>query len=138
MKARNPEKTIPRATYITIASVAVLYAVSTFAIILGIGPSKVVGDTAADPVGSLMGSVDHYLGKVGQDVAMILLCTSIFTAVLAMHNITARYVFSTGRDRVFPRKLGTVHGEHGSPHIASFATTAVAAVFLRRTPRQWC
>lgn len=129
-EARNPEKTIPRATYITIGVVALLYAATSFAIITGVGPSIVVESSAADPVGTVMGSVAHYLGKVGQDVAMVLLCTSIFAAVLAMHNITARYLFSMGRDRVFPRQLGNVHESHDSPHVASFVTTAIASLFL--------
>lgn len=129
-EARDPEKTIPRATYITVAVVAGLYFITSFAIILGIGPSTAVEATAADPVGSIMGSVEHYLGRVTQDIAMVLLATSIFAALLAMHNITARYLFSMGRDHVLPRRLGSVHGSHGSPHIASFVTTAIAIVFL--------
>lgn len=129
-EARNPEKTIPRATYIVVTFVALLYAITSYAIILGIGPSKAVEATAADPVGAVMASVNDYLGKVGQDITMVLLCTSIFAAVLAMHNITARYLFSMGRDHVFPKHLGKVHGEHGSPHVASFVTTAIAVLFL--------
>jgi amino acid transporter len=77
-----------------------------------------------------MGSIDHYLGKVGQDIAMVLLCSSIFAAALAMHNITARYLFSMGRDQVFPRQLGSVHESHDSPHVASFVTTVIASLFL--------
>ncbi|WP_330255754.1 APC family permease [Nocardia sp. NBC_00565] len=129
-EARNPEKTIPRATYIVIAVVAVLYSVTSFAIIIGIGPSSVVDATATDPVGSVLSSIDHYLGKTALDITQVLLCTSIFAAVLAMHNIIARYLFSMGRDRVFPRKLAAVHPTHGSPHIASFATSVIAVVFL--------
>ncbi|WP_218025829.1 APC family permease [Nocardia miyunensis] len=129
-EARQPEKTIPRATYIVIAVVAILYSVTTFAIILGIGPSTVVKATAADPVGSVMASVNEYLGKTALDITTALLCSSIFAAVLAMHNITARYLFSMGRDRVFPRKLAMVHHKHGSPHTASFATSAIAIIFL--------
>jgi len=129
-EARNPEKTVPRATYIVIAVIAILYSVTSFAIIVGIGPSSVVEQTAADPVGSVMASVQQYLGQTALDITTVLLCTSIFAAVLAMHNIVARYLFSMGRDRVFPRKLASVHGSHGSPHIASVATSGIAVVFL--------
>jgi len=129
-EARDPERTVPRATYIVIAVVAILYSVTTFAIIVGIGPSTVVDATAADPVGSVMASINHYLGSVFLDIARVLLCTSIFAAVLAMHNIIARYLFSMGRDHVFPRKLAKVHDTHGSPHIASAATSGIAIVFL--------
>jgi amino acid transporter len=129
-EARDPEKTIPRATYIVIAVVAILYAVTTFAIIIGIGASSVVDATAADPVGSVMASVDEYLGKTALDIFMVLLCTSIFAAVLAMHNITARYLFSMGRDQVFPRALAKVHVKHGSPYASSLATSGIALIFL--------
>lgn len=129
-EARDPERTVPRATYIVIAVVAILYSVTTFAIIVGVGPSSVVEQTATDPVGSVMASIDQYLGKTVLDITMVLLCTSIFAAVLAMHNIIARYLFSMGRDRVFAARLATVHGKHGSPHIASLATSAIAVVFL--------
>ncbi|GAB3199068.1 APC family permease [Nocardioides hungaricus] len=129
-EARDPEKTIPRATYIMIGVIAVLYAVTSYALIIGVGPSTVVDSAAADPVGTALGSVDAYLGSVAQDVVVVLLCSSIFAAILAMHNISARYLFSMGRDGVFPRSLGKVHGKHQSPYLASMATTGVAVVFL--------
>jgi amino acid transporter len=129
-EARDPEKTIPRATYIVVVVVAILYSVTTFAIIVGIGPSTVVDATAADPVGSVMSSITQYLGNIMLDITRVLLCTSIFAAILAMHNIIARYLFSMGRDHVFPRRLASVHGTHGSPHIASLATSVIAIVFL--------
>ncbi len=129
-EARNPEKTIPRATYTVIAVVAILYSVTSFAIIVGIGPSSVVHATATDPVGSVLSSVDKYLGQTALDITQVLLCSSVFAAVLATHNIIARYLFSMGRDRVFPRKLAAVHPKHGSPHTASLATSGIAIVFL--------
>ena len=61
---------------------------------------------------------------------VVLLCTSIFAAVLATHNFIARYLFSLGRDGVFPRALGKVHRTHGSPYLASATTTGIAVVFL--------
>jgi amino acid transporter len=129
-EARDPEKTIPRATYIMIGVIAGLYGITSYALIVGVGPSTVVGAAAADPVGTALGSVDVYLGSVAQDIVVVLLCSSIFAAILAMHNITARYLFSMGRDGVFPRALGKVHGSHGSPYVASSVTTGVAVLFL--------
>jgi amino acid transporter len=35
-----------------------------------------------------------------------------------------------GRDGVFPRGLGRVHGSHDSPYVASLLTSAFAAAFL--------
>ncbi len=129
-EARDPEKTIPRATYIMIGVITALYSITSYALIVGVGPSKVVASAAADPVGTAVGSIDVYLGSVAKDIAVVLLCSSVFAAILAMHNITARYLFSMGRDGVFHRALGKVHRTHGSPYVASAATTGIAVVFL--------
>ncbi|MCW2758892.1 MAG: Amino acid permease-associated region [Nocardioidaceae bacterium] len=129
-EARDPERTIPRATYIMIGVIAVLYGITSYALIVGVGPSTVVASAAADPTGTAIGTVDAYLGTVGKDLVVVLLCSSVFAAILAMHNITARYLFSMGRDGVFPRALGKVHASHGSPYIASATTTGLAVLFL--------
>ncbi len=129
-EARNPEKTIPRATYIVIISVAVLYGISTLALIIGVGPSTVVESAAADPAGLTLQSVAFYLGTVTQHIVIAMLCLSIFAANLATHSVTARYLYSLGVDGVFPRFLGKVHVKHQSPYTASIATSVLAAVFL--------
>jgi amino acid transporter len=129
-EARDPDRTIPRATYITILVVAVMYAVTSFAIIMGVGPSTVVEATAADPAGVVLQSVSQYLGKITQDIVIVLLCTSIFAANLATHNVTARYLYSLSVDRVFPKFLSKVHASHGSPHTASLVTSGIAVAFL--------
>lgn len=129
-EARDPDRTIPRATYIMIGVITALYAITSYALIVGIGPSKAVETTAADPTGTALGSIDQYLGSTVQDIVIVLLCSSIFAAVLSMHNITARYLFSMGRDGVFHRALGKVHPTHGSPYVASAFTTVIAVVFL--------
>jgi amino acid transporter len=129
-EARDPDRTIPRATYIMIGVITALYATTLYALIVGVGPSGVVESAAADPAGTAIGSIDMYLGSVFTDIVIVLLCSSIFAAVLSMHNITARYLFSMGRDGVFHRSLGKVHPAHGSPYVASAATSAIAVVFL--------
>jgi amino acid transporter len=129
-EARSPEKTIPRATYITIAVIAVVYSISAFALITGIGPSTVVQATATDPVGTVLTAVSQYLGVFVHHAVIVMLVTSIFAANIATHNVTARYIYSLSIDRVFPAVLGRVHVRHGSPHNASFITTAIAVVFV--------
>ncbi|ANS31873.1 Amino acid permease-associated region (plasmid) [Rhodococcus opacus] len=129
-EVRDPEKTIPRATYIAVATMASMYALAAYVLITGYGPSSVVDATAADPAGSVLASYQTYLGSVAVHVVSILLCTSIFASILTMHNVTARYVHSLSVDQVLPSSLGHVHPRHGSPYRASLLTSAVAVVFL--------
>jgi len=129
-EARSPEKTVPRATYIAILSMGSIYALTAWAQIIAIGPGTVVEASATDPTGTVMGVVSQLLGKIVMDVMIVLLCSSIFAANLATHNISARYLYSLSVDRVFPAALSRVHSRHDSPHVASLATSVIAVIFL--------
>ncbi|BCW05769.1 APC family permease [Arthrobacter sp. NtRootA1] len=129
-EARNPERTIPRATYISILSMGSMYAISAWALITGVGASSVVAASAEDPSGTATGAVALYLGKIAFDVVLALVCTSIFAAMIATHNISARYMYSLSMDHVFHASLRRIHVKHGSPHVASLATSLVALVFI--------
>ncbi|WP_423184977.1 APC family permease [Arthrobacter sp. NyZ413] len=129
-EARNPERTIPRATYIAILSMGSMYAISAWALINGVGPSNVVAQSAEDPGGTATGAVALYLGKIAFDVVLALVCTSIFAAMIATHNISARYLYSLSMDRVFHSSLRKIHSKHGSPHVASLVTSLVAVIFI--------
>ncbi len=129
-EVRDPDKTIPRATYLAVGFLAALYAVAAYCMIVGFGPSDVVAKTGEDPAGSAMSSIGTYVGAVAQDAATILLCTSIFASCLSIHNVGARYLYSLSVDRILPAGLSGVHGRHGSPHRASILTTAIALVFV--------
>lgn len=129
-EARDPEKTIPRATYIAIISMGLIYAISTWAIITAVGASNVVEASAADPAGTSLAAVGAYLGKLGLDVVTILLVTSVFAANIATHNVTTRYTYSLAVDGVFPKRLSTVHPRFVSPYFASLVTSIISIAFL--------
>ncbi len=129
-EARNPERTIPRATYIAIISMGLIYAISTWAVIVAVGPSGVIEASAADPAGTTLGAVGVYLGKLGADIVTILLVTSVFAANIATHNVTTRYTYSLAVDRIFPARLAAVHRRFVSPHVASIVTSILSVAFL--------
>jgi amino acid transporter len=128
-EARCPERTIPRATYLAVAAMATLYAVTSWAMVVGIGDG-VVEQASADPTGTALATATHYLGRVGSDVVTVLLCTSIFAANVAAHNVSSRYVYSLSVDRIFPRAFGQVHKTEISPHRASMAVTVISLASL--------
>ncbi|TFD29117.1 APC family permease [Cryobacterium sp. TMT2-23] len=129
-EARNPERTIPRATYIAVIMMGGLYALSAWAQIAGIGVAQVVHQTATDPTGAVLASVTAFMTKTVTDIVTVLLVTSIFAANLSTHNVTGRYIYSLSVDRIFPAALSAVHHRHGSPHRASLVTTGISVLFL--------
>jgi amino acid transporter len=129
-EVRQPHKTIPRATYIAIAAMAGMYALAAYVLITAYGGDAVVNPAATDPTGSVTASFQTYVGHVAVDAVTVLLCTSIFAANLATHNVTARYLYSLSVDEVLTPRLSAVHHRHGSPHRASLSTSIVSVTFL--------
>ena len=125
-EARDPERTVPRATYTAILFLLTLYALTAWAMINGIGESQVVEASALDPTGTALGTARDYLHTVGVDIITVLLCTSIFAANLATHNVSTRYIYSLSVDRIFPKVFASVHRFHVSPYRASIAVTVIS------------
>jgi len=64
-EARDPLRTIPRATYLLVILIGLFYTVSTWALITAWGDSWVVEQAVSDPSGLLPGATEQYLGVVG-------------------------------------------------------------------------
>ncbi|MFF5009781.1 APC family permease [Streptomyces phaeochromogenes] len=129
-EVRNPDRTIPRATYLVIGLVTVLYAGGAWVMIQAVGADKVVAAAATDPTGSFISSLETYSGRVTVDLVTVLLNTSVFAALLSGHNITSRYMYNLSADRILHRSLSRVHDRHGSPHRASLTMTVLSLLGL--------
>lgn len=127
-EVRNPNKTIPRASFGFIAFISVAYSLSVWVIIQAVGANDVVAATAADPTGTVMATIQQFAGKTALDIVTVLLCTSGFAAALALHNVLARYIFNLGVDGIISPRLGVTHPKHGSPYRASIALSVVVLV----------
>ncbi|NMR29027.1 amino acid permease [Crystallibacter degradans] len=129
-EARDPDKTIPRATYLALIVVGGFYALSTWLLISVWGDGTIV-QKATDAPGTLLSETTAlYLGTAGSHIVQVLLATSLFACILSFHNIGSRYFFQLAGQDVFPRKLARTHARHNSPHLASIADNAVVALFL--------
>jgi amino acid transporter len=129
-EAKNPDVTIPRATYIAVLLIGGTYAFTAWAVISGAGTEKVVDMAAADPEGLTPDLATTYVSSVAHDAIQVLLATSFFACVLTAHNVVSRYMFTLGRQGALPAKFGVVHPVHRSPHVASLVTSAVVALVL--------
>ena len=129
-EARDPERTIPRATYLALAIIGVFYAISSWAIVTAWGDGGVVERAAADPGSMVVETTDVYLGSLAADVLNVLLVTSLFACALSFHNVLSRYYFNLGNTGVLHSKLGNAHARHASPASASLTQTVISAALM--------
>jgi len=127
-EVRDPDRTVPRATYLAVILIALFYILSTWALINAVGPSQVVEVAKESTATLFFDQLGAYAGGVTKNIAEVLVITSVFASVLSSHNPIARYMFSLGRDRVFPASVGQVHPKHASPARASLVTSVVAII----------
>jgi amino acid transporter len=130
-EARNPERTIPRAIYISIISAAVFYGLATWVLIQGFGPSTVMETIGGldDPTAAIFIAAGQYVGPVFVQIMSVLAVTSMFACVLSYHNIGSRYIHSLGHS-VLPVRLTAVHPKFHSPYVASMWTSVIAVVLF--------
>lgn len=132
-EARDPERTIPRATYLAVLIIGGFYALTCWAFVIatGTGNVKAVAQDTLDGNGNmLLDTTATYLGTVGRDLVNVLLLTSLFACVLSFHNVIARYQYVLARKRLLPSRLGRVHPVHHSPATSSVVQTATATALL--------
>ena len=124
----DPERSIPRATYIAVASIGVFYVLTTWLIIGGAGASNVVAQASEQKGLFVFNLIQQYGGEILYDVSAVLLCTSVLAGLQALHNASSRYLFALGREKVLPSRLGDYHPQHLSPHVASIVVTVIASI----------
>ncbi|WP_374999528.1 APC family permease [Aeromicrobium sp. CTD01-1L150] len=132
-EARDPERTIPRATYLAVLLIGGFYTLSSWALVVaaGTGDAKEVANrTLNGEANMLLDTTLDYLGPLGRDILNVLLLTSLFACVLSFHNVIARYQFVLARRGLLPARLGAVHTVHASPAVSSIAQSVTAVVIL--------
>lgn len=137
-EARDPERTIPRATYLAVLLIGVFFVFTTWLMIAGTGASQlqeVIGgltmpDGTPDPTIHFFMLAEQYTSPTIAMIAGILLVSSLFAALSAFHNYIARYSYVAGREGLLPAVFGQTHIAHESPHIGSVVQTIGALVIL--------
>ena len=129
-EAKDPKRTVPRATYTSVIFMGVFYAVTAFLIVNSVGVGNIV-DLAGSEGGNLVFAVsDGVLGRAGTEAFQLLVITSLFAAILTFHNNVARYLYSLGRQGVIWKRLGTTHPTRKSPALACYVQIAMVAVVV--------
>ncbi|MDC0609773.1 APC family permease [Vibrio sp.] len=129
-EAKNPQKTIPRATYLAVIIITLFYAFSAWCMVVAYGPSN-IKEVATNDTADLFANTAQALGGTFlKDALNTLLVTSLFACVLSFHNTISRYLFAGGREKVLPSALAKTHPNFSSPYIACRWQGVIAAVLL--------
>jgi amino acid transporter len=131
-EAKDPKRTVPLATYISVLLIGGFYAFSVWCMVIGAGSDQIVKTLTAlsDPTTFLYTLSDHYANSTLTAAMSVLFITSVYAGLLAFHNSASRYFYATGREGLLPASLGRTHPVHSSPHVGSLWQTAVAAVVV--------
>ena len=134
-ESKDPKRAVPRATYAAVIVITVLFALTAFAMVTGMGASVAVEQTLersgglADPAAVLFSLAAEYVGPWLATVMGILVLSSLFAGLLAFQNASARYFFAMARGGVLPAALAKTNGR-GAPSNASLLTSIIAGLVI--------
>lgn len=126
----NPQKSVPRATFIAVALIACFYAFSAWALAIGVGPSQIRAQSAELGPDLVFAVLAEHTPAIAVHIVNALFITSLLAALIAFHNAAARYFFALGRTGVLPRFFGRTSSHGSSPIAGSLAQSALALVVV--------
>jgi amino acid transporter len=129
-EARDPDKSVPRATYIAVGFMSVFYAFIVWTVIQAYGNGNVVTAAGELADGMFFATINQYVGPWAETVMYVLIVTSVYASQLAFHNAINRYVYMLAKDGILPAFLGRTHPKYKSPHRAGQIQTVLAAVVI--------
>ena len=121
-EVRDPHRTVPRAIFLGLGAVTILY-LAIQAVALGLlGPSL-----AADTVAPLAHAAGAFAGSAGRNLLLIAAVISTFGWLTGSMLASPRGLFALARDGFFPRSLAAVHPRFRTPHAAIWVYALVSA-----------
>lgn len=137
-EARDPDRTVPKATYIAVIGVSIFYLISAWILVDAWGPSQIAaiaGKTGSD---FLQTTATRYIGSWYATVVNIFIVTSTIACALSIQNVVNRYYHALALSSLLPHQFATVHDKHGAPSLASlFNTGVIVLVTLLTLALNW-
>jgi amino acid transporter len=115
----NPSRTVPRAIFGAMATIALLY-VSVQVVAQGLLGARLAGDPTP-----LASAAAVAMGPAGRQLILIGSVVSMFGYVSGMTLAVPRMLFAFGRDGFLPAPLAAVHPTWRTPYVAIAAQTAL-------------
>jgi amino acid transporter len=130
-ESRNPRTIVPLSLFISVIGLGIFYfATSLLATSAYPTLDDAIFKAQSDSANFFLTPMDDNVGPWARDVMSWLILTSAFACGLAFHNTCSRYLYSLGREGIFPSSLAKTHPIRKSPYVASFAQSAAAAVIV--------
>ena len=133
-EAKDPQRTVPRATYLSVALIAVFFAFVMWMLVSYYGATHAASAAGAalksgDTTAFLFNAISGVLGSWAGTAANFLLASSLLAGILAFHNGINRYVYSLGHHGTLPMAVSRVN-RHGAPWAAATIQTIMALALV--------
>jgi amino acid transporter len=137
-EARDPRRTVRIATDTSLAVIAAVYTLASWAMSVHDGDDQVAAVAGQQGPGMLFSMANPTMAEI----ATVLFMTSLFAAMLSFHNAVGRYMFALGRERVLPVALGRTEPRSGALRTASLTQSAIGlaviVVYALAGWTRWC
>lgn len=104
-EARDPARTVPRATYLAIGFLGLFYAFIVWTVIQAFGDAQVIAAAGANPADLFFSAITTYVGPWAADLMRVLIVTSVLASLLAFHNAINRYGLALAEEGILPKAL---------------------------------
>ncbi|WP_307837895.1 APC family permease [Actinoplanes teichomyceticus] len=125
-EAKDPKKTITRATHLAVLLAGLMCALSAWAMSVGAGTTRIVADARREETDLVFTLVSPHVPDIMITMGYLLFMTSIFAALLAFHAAVSRYQFALGRERILPSRWGYTHPRTGAPVVGSITQSVLS------------
>jgi amino acid transporter len=129
-EARTPLRTIPRATYLSIALLAAFYTFVSWALMQAFGTAGAIEAASEHPEDMVYIAADTFLGGWSGPLLRILMLASTLTSGLAFYNAINRYGHSLALDGTLPARFAEVHPVHRSPKVGSLQAVITLVIVI--------
>ena len=134
---KEPEKTIPQATFIALGITLTMYLSILFVALAAVHPPggepswRFLGDYGET---AIVRAAEGFMPAFGVAIVVFGGLLSTMSALNATIMASSRVAFSMGRDRWLPRSVATIHPERRTPHVAILATGGILLVMAVTLP----
>ena len=118
-EVRDPARTVPRAIFLAMGAVALLY------VVVQVVAQGLLGAALAGDPTPLASAASVALGPSGRALILVGSAVSMFGYVSGMTLAVPRMLFAFARDGFLPARLAAVHARWRTPHVAIAAQTAL-------------
>ena len=135
---KAPEKTIPRATLISLSVTVFIYLMILLVCIGAIQPEsgkswQFLGQHQETAIAR---AAQNFMSSIGVVLIIFGGLLSTISALNATILASSRVAYSMSRDKMLPRSLSTIHSKRRTPHIAIAVTGAIVLVMALLFPIQ--